>query len=241
MNRTAACPVEGPKPTRPNMKFTTRQIAATAALLLTIASHAATYYISPTGSDSNNGTSQSTPWQTIGRVNQVAGSLQPGDKILFQRGGLYRGKLTLSSSGTASNKIEVGAYGSGALPVISGSVAVPNWTVHSGNLWRASIAQAVKQVYVDGALMQIARYPNTGWLRIDQGSTTSLTDTELAQAPGSLTGATAVIRTTQWSYDTAFVSAHNGNTLTHTSTGNNLGSLHWGYFCLLYTSTIKRA
>ncbi|MCC6938766.1 MAG: T9SS type A sorting domain-containing protein [Flavobacteriales bacterium] len=208
----------------------TRTVLAFAILSLALTSQAATYYVSNSGNDTNNGTSQATAWQTIGRVNQISGSLQPGDKVLFQRGGLFRGKLTISSSGTAANKIEVGAYGSGDQPVISGSIAVANWTVQSGNIWRAPVSQAVKQVYVNGQLMEIARYPNTGWLRVDQGTTTTLTDAAITQPTGTWNGATAVIRTTQWSYDTAFVTAQNGSTLTHTSTGNNLGALSWGYF-----------
>jgi hypothetical protein len=188
------------------------------------------YYVSPTGSDSNSGTSAATAWQNISRVNQISSSLQPGDKVLFQRGGTYRGKLTISSNGTAAAKIEVGAYGTGARPIIKGSVAVVNWTNHSGNIWRAPISQSVKHVYVNGQLMTIARYPNSGWLRVDQGTSTSTTDSELTQGSGYWTGATAVIRTTNWSYDTARVTAFSGNTLTHTGTGNNLHSQNWGYF-----------
>lgn len=201
-------------------------------ILFTIAalSRAAIYYVSPTGSDSNNGTSQATPWQSIARVNQISSSLQPGDKILFQKGGTYRGKLTISSNGSASNYIEIGAYGSGARPVISGSVPVTGWTVHNGNIWRASLAQAPKHIYADGALMSLARFPNTGWLRVDAGNSTSLTDGELNQANGHWNGATAVIRTTNWSYDTAFVSNFSNGVLTHSSTGNNLSNYAWGYF-----------
>jgi hypothetical protein len=199
-------------------------------LFATLPTLAATYYVSPTGSDSNNGTSQATPWQSIARVNQLSSSLQPGDKILFQKGGLYRGKLTISSNGTAAAYIEIGAYGTGSQPVISGSIPVSGWTVHSGNIWRASIAQAPKQIYVNGALMNIARFPNNGWLRVDQGTSTTLTDSELSQANGYWNGATAVIRTTNWSYDTARVTAFSNGVLTHTSTGNNLQSYAWGYF-----------
>lgn len=198
--------------------------------LLTSSSLATTYYVSPTGSDSNNGTSQATAWQTITRVNQISSSLQPGDKVLFQKGGSYRGKLTISSNGSAASYIEIGAYGTGARPVISGSVAVTGWTVHSGNIWRAPVSQAPKQVYVDGQLMNIARFPNTGWLRVDQGTSTSLTDSELNQANGYWNGATAVIRTTNWSYDTAYVSNFSNGVLTHSSTGNSLQSYQWGYF-----------
>ena len=46
---------------------------------------AATYYVYATnGNDRNNGTSPSTPWKTIAKVN--ASRFQPGNKILFERG-----------------------------------------------------------------------------------------------------------------------------------------------------------
>jgi len=55
----------------------------------TISALATTYYISPTGSDANSGTSQAQAWQTIGRLMQSIYSLQAGDAIRFERGGTY--------------------------------------------------------------------------------------------------------------------------------------------------------
>ena len=111
-----------------------RQLIFMFTALCSFAARSATYYVSPTGNNANNGTSQATAWQTIDRVNQINFNLQPGDKILFQRGGVYRGKLSINSNGTAGNYIEIGAYGTGAKPVIRGSVAVTAWEHHSGNI-----------------------------------------------------------------------------------------------------------
>ena len=61
---------------------------------------ATTYYVSSSaGSDANNGTSTSTPWQTIAHVN--AQTFQPGDSILFKRGDVWNESLTPPSSGTS--------------------------------------------------------------------------------------------------------------------------------------------
>ena len=68
-----------------------------------------TYYVSPNGSDSASGTDPDHPFKTVGRVSNLG--LQPGDQILFQRGGSYVGKLELWQSGTPSARITVGAYG----------------------------------------------------------------------------------------------------------------------------------
>lgn len=129
---------------------------ALAALLLACSSFmgmATTYYVSHNGNDSNSGTSQSSPWRSIARVTQIIYSLEPGDHILFERGGVYPGRLDIPKSGTSSNPIVVGAYGSGEKPIISGGVPVTNWTQHSGNIWRASLSTAPKYVLVNNVVM----------------------------------------------------------------------------------------
>ena len=199
-------------------------------LLLPLQAWAATYYVSPNGSDSNAGTSASSAWRTIDRVNQLGSSLQGGDQVLFQRGGVYRGKLVIMNSGSTGNPIVVGAYGQGDDPVIAGSDLVTGWTVHSGNIWRAQLGQSPRYVFFNGQRMELARFPNTGWLRTDVASSTSTVDAALTQPANYWNGATMVIRTTNWSYDTAQVTGFSGGTLTHTSTGNNMGAQEWGYF-----------
>ncbi|MGB3525321.1 MAG: hypothetical protein WBB32_05075, partial [Flavobacteriales bacterium] len=46
-----------------------------------LSSFATDYYVSPSGNDSNNGTSPATAWQTIDRLNQSFNLWQPGDRI----------------------------------------------------------------------------------------------------------------------------------------------------------------
>ena len=77
---------------------------------------ATTYYVSPTGSDSNSGTSPSAPIQTLGRASNLP--LAPGDQVLLQRGASFSGKLAIWRSGTAGSPITIGAYGSGSKPVV---------------------------------------------------------------------------------------------------------------------------
>jgi hypothetical protein len=80
----------------------------------------ATYYVDATsGSDSANGTSDSTPWKTIAKVN--SSSFSAGDSILFKKGETWREQLTVPSSGSSGSPITFGAYGSGAKPIINGA------------------------------------------------------------------------------------------------------------------------
>jgi len=79
-----------------------------------------TYYVdSSGGNDGNNGTSQTTPWQSLGKVNGT--TFVAGDQILFLSGDVWTGALTPKGSGSAGNPITIGDYGSGALPLIQGN------------------------------------------------------------------------------------------------------------------------
>jgi hypothetical protein len=75
-----------------------------------------TYYVSPTGSDSNSGTSPTQAWQTINHVDQV--TFQPGDQILFQGGATFVGNLAFDSRDVGP--ITVGSYGNGRATLDAG-------------------------------------------------------------------------------------------------------------------------
>ncbi|MFT3911844.1 MAG: T9SS type A sorting domain-containing protein [Ferruginibacter sp.] len=95
-------------------------------LLITGVANATDYYVSASGNDSNNGTSQTTPWKTISKVESFCnnGSIHPGDRILFKCGDQFTGKAVIAGiwgndapSGTATSPITLGNYGTGAKPV----------------------------------------------------------------------------------------------------------------------------
>jgi hypothetical protein len=70
------------------------------------------YFVnSVTGSDSNNGRSPATAWQTVTKVN--ASAFQPGDVIGFAGGQTFATKLTVPSSGSTSARIAFTSYGAG--------------------------------------------------------------------------------------------------------------------------------
>jgi parallel beta-helix repeat protein len=88
-----------------------------------------TYYVSNSqGNDSNNGTSQSSPWKTLSKVTNAA--LNPGDQILFRRGDIWSGdRLTVSRSGNQSSPIIFKTYDSGNKPVINGNNAFNDFII----------------------------------------------------------------------------------------------------------------
>lgn len=202
---------------------------------------ATTYYVSNSGNDSNAGTSSTAPWKTITKVNTLSSTLLPGDQVLFQRGGTFRGTININCSGSSSQFITLGAYGTGAAPIISGSSLVTSWTAYSGNIYRAQVGQLVTQVFVGGTRQTLARYPNTGWLRNDNASTTSLYDNALTQSANHWTGATVVIRSANWCYEIPVVSGFSGGTLSFPAITTNMGTLNWGYFLCNKLSELDQA
>src|SRR5579872_4158117 len=103
------------------------------------------FYASNGGSDSNNGTSQATPWKTIAHIN--AHAFSPGQTVCFQDGGQWRESLKVSSSGSAGSPITFTSYGTGAQPVINGANLVSGWTLVSGSVWSATVPTHPFQVY----------------------------------------------------------------------------------------------
>src|ERR1700722_2957939 len=79
----------------------------------------ATYYGSPTGSDTNPGLSPSQPWASLAKVDST--NFAPGSTILFQAGGNWYDSLNVPSSGTPTAPITYGSYGAGPNPTFWGS------------------------------------------------------------------------------------------------------------------------
>ncbi len=104
-------------------------------IFLSIRLFAVTYYIDYTnGNDSNSGTSQTSAWKTLSKIENY--NFQPGDSILLKKGEVWHERMYLSSSGSAGNYIYVGAYGSGDKPQINVLQDYNlTWTHDSGNIW----------------------------------------------------------------------------------------------------------
>ncbi|MFJ4408051.1 right-handed parallel beta-helix repeat-containing protein [Streptomyces sp. NPDC088910] len=89
----------------------------------TVVAHAATatYYVSPSGSDSNTGLSPAQAWKTVAKVN---GSTFPqGSSVSFEGGQAFTGCLVFNSvnvpSSSASTPFVVNSYGTGQATLTS--------------------------------------------------------------------------------------------------------------------------
>ncbi|MEI8288401.1 MAG: hypothetical protein WCH99_02920 [Verrucomicrobiota bacterium] len=96
----------------------------------------ADYFVSSSGgNDRADGRTEQTAWQSLARIN--AANLQPGDRVLFRRGDLWRGQL-VPRSGADGQPVTYAAYGSGDKPVLQGSVArnaAGDWVQSDKNIW----------------------------------------------------------------------------------------------------------
>lgn len=80
-----------------------------------------TYYVdSKSGSDSNDGTSESKAFKTLDKVNDL--DLEPGDTVLLKKGSVFEDqalKFTKEDSGTAEAPVKISTYGNGDRPQIN--------------------------------------------------------------------------------------------------------------------------
>ena len=100
------------------------------------------YYVDAAdGHDDADGDSARAAWRSLEKVNGAA--LKAGDKVLFKRGGRWRGQL-IPKSGTGGKAITYGAFGQGPKPVLLGSVAMnarSDWRHLEGDVWTTTDAQ----------------------------------------------------------------------------------------------------
>jgi hypothetical protein len=72
-----------------------------------------TYYVSPAGNDNANGLSPRRAWRSVDRASRAV--FRPGDRLLFEGGSEFAGRLVLehSDGGRADQPVVVGSYGTG--------------------------------------------------------------------------------------------------------------------------------
>ena len=110
-------------------------------LFLYLELQATNYFVDITnGNDTNSGTTSELPWKTINKVNLEMSTFSAGDSILFKKGETWKGtRLSIEEiNGNASSNILFGAYGTGAMPIISSVVAQSHTWINTGsNIWQA--------------------------------------------------------------------------------------------------------
>ncbi len=117
------------------MAFNNLGVAA-AALSVALSVNAADWFVdSERGNDAADGLSAAAAVKTLTRVNAL--DVKPGDRVLFKRGGLWRGTLR-PRSGEPGVPVLYGTYGSGPKPILQGSIdrsREADWVDAGNGLW----------------------------------------------------------------------------------------------------------
>ncbi|WP_127580093.1 right-handed parallel beta-helix repeat-containing protein [Paenibacillus koleovorans] len=147
------------------------------ALLDASPAHAAvqaTYYVSPSGSDTNPGT-LSQPFKTITKARDVVDTINnnmTGDIIVYLRAGDYFVDTTIvfdeSDSGTNGYNVIYKNYDAAGSARIIGGQKLTGWTLHSGNIYKTTVGTgwSFDALFENGVAAKIARHPNTGYKKI---------------------------------------------------------------------------
>lgn len=148
------------------MKVLLLTLALVAALLAPAAASACPahevtgtmYFVSPTGSDSNSGTSPASAWRTVAKVNSAA--LNPGDAVMFKGGATFSdAQLAPSRSGTATLRITYATYGPGKAGLPQGiylrsvnGLAIENLSISgpSQGILASGSGTGVSNITIDG-------------------------------------------------------------------------------------------
>lgn len=175
------------------------------------------YYVSEKGSDQNNGLSSRTPWRTLQKVQAQLHLVHPGDSILFEKGSMFYGALTVQQSGTTQKRIFIGAYGTGTLPVIKGSITISGWEPVGKNIWKTLCKDCTSRpggLYINSKEQSLARYPDSGYrhVRVARSSGTQFEDRKLNFDKNHWQGAEVVAKTSRWTLDVLPVQSFTDNT-----------------------------
>ncbi len=131
-------------------------------LMLCVVGHAraANYYVSTTGSDSAAGT-LGAPFATLQKAANVMGA---GDTCHI-RGGTYHEAVAINNlNGTSGNPVTFKAYQNETVTLDGtqslGDLGSSGWTLHSGNIYKTTLTADIWQLFDDGEMMIMARWPN---------------------------------------------------------------------------------
>ena len=107
-----------------------------------------------------HGLTPGAPFKTIAKVNAL--NLQPGDKVLFKCGDIWRGEmLMVTKSGASGSPIVYGSYPTSDCankPILSGTQPIAGWSVYSGNIYVATLSAAtfpngINQLFRNGVTL----------------------------------------------------------------------------------------
>lgn len=209
------------------------------------------YFSSVTGSDSRTiaeAQNPATPWKTLDKLNSFFGSLQPGDSVLLKRDEIFYGSIIVKRSGSVTDPIVIGAYGSGSKPVITSLVKLARWDSVGKGIWESynpSFGSTVNMVLLNGVEQEMGRYPNSdtdnnGYLTYEShNGKTAIIDNELDTSV-NWKGAELVLRLKRFILERSLITAQLGHKIFYTTTSAYIPSDSFGYFIQNSVKTLDK-
>lgn len=197
-------------------------------VLVPFFARATNYYIANAGSNSNNGTSKVTPFQTTSKLSSV--TLNPGDSVLWNCGDVFYGSVPVNFSGTSTQYIIYGSYGSGAQPIITGLITISGWTSIGGGKYEAACTGCKltnNTFMVNSNMGYIGRTPNSIYNTMTGYTLTKVFDGTMAT---NHTGSGIGVRSSHFTIDLGTVQSQSGDTMTISPALSFSGQNGTGYF-----------
>ncbi|MGF1689357.1 right-handed parallel beta-helix repeat-containing protein [Photobacterium japonica] len=136
------------------------------------------YFVSPDGKDSNNGT-QVAPFASLKKALSLA---KAGDVIELGEGRYRTAQVIDKANGSADAPIVI----QGNNAIFDGTVVIDTpWIVHQGNIYKTTVRSPVWQLFIDDEMVMSARWPNA---QLHDGSLWNMKKTWRHQAPESRFG-----------------------------------------------------
>lgn len=122
------------------------------------------FFVSPVGNDSNGGT-QAKPFATIKKAVAEARKLSGEVKINLLEGTYYLSQPVVFTAEDSRNESETLTITNFEKQEVTVSGSIPlrlNWEPYKNGIWQAKVMQDIvfDQLFVNGQLQQMARYPN---------------------------------------------------------------------------------
>ena len=124
-------------------------------------SRAADFYVSPTGSDSNKGSSRK-PFASITKARDAARDVKGPNRIILAPGRYFNAEpLVLDDRDSG---LTIMGKKPGAVAEVYGGVPVTGWEKWKGDIWRAPVPKGQRffNLIVDGKPATMAQTPNAG-------------------------------------------------------------------------------
>jgi hypothetical protein len=141
-------------------------------LLLPLVAEARNFYVNNTCTYNGDGTTQdcatgeghSGPFNSIGKAQKELNGDQSNNHLLLRRGQIFREQFTISGYGTENHPFDIGDYGTGNIPIISGADLFNrglDWTregvtIGTDNLtgakllWYLKVKTDPEQIFING-------------------------------------------------------------------------------------------